>query len=144
MRLFSVYGPRERPEKLFMKLMNHIVRDKEFPLFEGSLNHKRSFTYVDDIIAGLVAVIDRRKECIGEVFNIGSDTNTTTGEGIAIVEKLLNRKARIKTLPPRRGDQYHTYAQIGKAKSILGYAPRTSLKDGLSKQVTWYKNSLMK
>ena len=128
MRLFSVHGPRERPEKLFMKLMNH----------------KRSFTYIDDIIAGLVAVVDHRKECIGEVFNIGSDTNTTTGEGIAIVEKLLNRKARIKTLPPRRGDQYHTYAQIGKAKFILGYTPRTCLENALSKQVTWYKKSLRK
>ena len=144
MRLFSVYGPRERPEKLFMKLINHMLRDKEFPLFEGSLNHKRSFTYVDDIIAGLVAVIDRRKECIGEVFNIGSDTDTTTGQGIAIVEKLLNRKARIKTLPPRCGDQYHTHAQISKAKSILGYTPRTCLEDGLSKQVIWYKKSLRK
>lgn len=142
MRLFSVYGPRERPEKLFMKLMNHIARDKEFPLFDGSLDHKRSFTYVDDIIEGLVAVINRRKECTGEVFNIGSDTDTTTGQGIAIVEKLLNQKARIKTLPPRLGDQHHTRAQIGKAKSILGYTPRTCLEEGLSKQVAWHKRSL--
>ena len=142
MRLFSVYGPRERPEKLFMKLMNHIARDKEFPLFDGSLDHKRSFTYVDDIIEGLLAVINRRKECTGEVFNIGSDTDTTTGQGIAIVEKLLNQKARIKTLPPRLGDQHHTRAQIGKAKSILGYTPRTCLEEGLSKQVAWHKRGL--
>ena len=139
MRLFSIYKPRERPEKLFMNLMNNIVRDEEFSLSEGSLNHKRSFTYVDDIIAGLVAVIDRRKECIREVFNIGSDTNTTTGQGMAIVEKRLNRKARIKTLPPRRGDQHHTYAQISKAKSILGYTPKTCLEEGLSKQVAWHE-----
>ena len=125
-----------------MKLMNHIARDNELPLFEGSLNHKRSFTYVDDIIEGLVAVIDRRKECTGEIFNIGSDMDTTTEQGIAIVEELLNQKARIKILPPRRGDQHHTYAQIGKAKSILGYTPKTCLEEGLSKQVAWHKKSL--
>lgn len=142
MRLFSVYGPRERPEKLFMKLMNHIVRDKEFPLFEGSLDHKRSFTYVDDIIAGLVAIIGRHEVCAGEIFNIGSDTDTTTRQGIAIVEKLLKRKARIRILPPRPGDQHYTCAQIGKANSILGYTPRTHLEDGLSKQVTWHRQSL--
>ena len=140
MRLFSVYGPRERPEKLFMKLMDHIVRDKEFPFFEGRLNHKRSFTYVDDI----TAAIDCRKECTVDIFNIGSDTDTTTGQDIAIVEKILNQKARIKILPPHRGDQQHTYAQIGKAKPILGYTPRTCLEDALSKQVTWYKKSLRK
>ena len=133
MRLLSVYGPVEHPEKLFMKLMNHIVRDNEFPLFERSLDHKRSFTYVDDTIESLVAVIDRHKECTGEVFNTGLDTNTTTGQGIAIVEKLLSQKARIKILPPRRGDQHHIYAQIGEANSIWGYTPRICLEGGLSK-----------
>ena len=82
MRLFSVYGPRERPEKLYMKLITSILQGEEFPLYNGSLHHKRAYTFVDDAVAGLLAVFDRRDRCVGEIFNIGSDIETTTSRGI--------------------------------------------------------------
>ena len=142
MRLFSVYGPRERPEKLYMKLTSSILQGEEFPLYDGSLHHKRAYTFVDDAVAGLLAVLDHRDRCVGEIFNIGSDIETTTRRGIEIVEEILSQKARLRILPPRPGDQTHTRANIDKAKTILGFAPNTGLEDGLNTQITWCKKLL--
>lgn len=142
MRLFSVYGPRERPEKLYAKLISSILQDREFPLYDGSQHHKRAYTFVQDAVAGLVAVLDHRERCIGEIFNIGSDIETTTSCGIEIVEKILGKPARLKILPPRPGDQTHTRANIDKARAVLGFVPRTALQDGLNTQIAWCKNLL--
>lgn len=142
MRLFSVYGPRERPEKLYMKLITSILQGEEFPLYDGSLHHKRTYTFVDDAVAGLLAVLDHRDRCVGEVFNIGSDVETTTGRGLEIVEEILGQKARLKVLPPRPGDQTHTRANIDKARAMLGFAPKIELEDGLNTQIAWCKKLL--
>jgi nucleoside-diphosphate-sugar epimerase len=85
LRLFSVYGPRERPEKLYPKLIRAILEDREFPLYEGSEHHLRSYTYVGDIIDGFIAVLENWTRCTGEIFNIGTDVCVTTGEGIRTV-----------------------------------------------------------
>ena len=142
MRLFSVYGPRERPEKLYMKLITSILQGEEFPLYDGSLHHKRAYTFVDDAVAGLLAVLDHRDRCAGEIFNIGSDIETPTSRGIEIVEKILGQQARLKVLPPRPGDQTQTRANIDKARAILGFAPNTELEDGLNTQIAWCKKLL--
>lgn len=139
LRLFSVYGPRERPEKLYAKLIRCILEDLEFPLFEGSEKHRRSYTYIDDVLAGFVAVLDRADACMGEIFNIGSDVEITTGEGIRIVEEILGRKARIAMRPKRPGDQLHTHANIAKARRILDYTPKTTPEEGLRAQVAWLR-----
>lgn len=141
-RLFSVYGPRERPEKLYMKLITSILQGEEFPLYDGSQHHKRAYTFVDDAVAGLLAVLDHRDRCAGEIFNIGSDIETTTSRGIEIVEEILGQQARLKVLPPRPGDQTHTRANIDKARAILGFAPNTELEDGLNTQIAWCKKLL--
>ncbi len=138
-RLFSVYGPRERPEKFYMKLISSILHGEEFPLYDGSQHHKRAYTFVDDAVAGLLAVLDHRDQCAGEIFNIGSDIETTTRRGIEIVEEILGRQARLRLLPPRPGDQSHTRANIDKARTILGFVPHTALADGLNSQIAWYK-----
>ena len=142
MRLFSVYGPRERPEKLYMKLITSILQGEEFPLYNGSLHHKRAYTFVDDAVAGLLAVLDHRDRCVGEIFNIGSDIETTTSRGIEIVEEILGQKARLRVLPPRPGDQAHTRANIDKARTMLGFVPNTELEDGLNTQIAWCKKLL--
>ena len=142
MRLFSVYGPRERPEKLYMKLITSILQGEEFPLYDGSQHHKRAYTFVDDAVAGLIAVLDHRDCCAGEIFNIGSDIETTTSRGIEIVEEILGKKARLRVLPPRPGDQAHTRANIDKARAMLGFAPNTELEDGLNTQIAWCKKLL--
>ena len=141
-RIFSVYGPRERPEKLYPLLIHSILTDKEFPLFEGSAEHSRSFTYIDDALQGFIAVLDHIDESMGEIFNIGSDIEITTGRGIEIVEEIMGKKANIALKPKRPGDQIRTYANIDKARRILGYAPVTPPEEGLRKEVEWYKQKV--
>lgn len=135
-RLFSVYGPRERPEKLFSKLITAMLMDESFPLFEGSLEHIRSYTYVSDIVDGLVLALER-DDISGTIFNLGTEEIRTTREGIGIVEKLLDKKADLTITPKRSGDQTETRAVIEKAKSVLGYCPSVSLEEGLKKQIAW-------
>jgi nucleoside-diphosphate-sugar epimerase len=139
-RLFSVYGERERPEKLYPRLIGSILNDKEFPLYEGSLKHLRSYTYVSDIIDGLVRIMDQKDQTIGEIFNIGNDKTITTGQGVALIEKYLNKKAKLKNMPRRPGDQIETSADISKARKILKYSPQVSPEEGLKREVEWYKN----
>lgn len=143
LRLFSVYGPRERPEKLYHKLIKCILNDEKFPLCIGSESHVRSYTYIDDIIDGIVSVLDNINVCNGEIFNIGTDETITTGEGIKIVEEIIGKKAKIKIAEKRPGDQLKTHANVNKARKILGYNPTTKPEDGLRKEVEWYHANLL-
>lgn len=143
LRLFSVYGPRERPEKLFPRLVRAIADRTTFPLFEGSLGHTRTFTYVGDAVRGLVGALDRADDAIGEIFNIGSDNETSTERGIRIIEQITGRSALFEHLPRRPGDQVRTRADTTKAKRILGYAPTTSPEDGLLATVRWFAPHLL-
>jgi nucleoside-diphosphate-sugar epimerase len=142
LRLYSVYGPRERPEKLYPRLIHSILSDREFPLYEGSLEHSRSFTYVDDITRGCAAVLDHLEACRGEIINLGSRTEITTRRGIEIVEGILGKRARFKALPPRPGDQLRTQADTAKAERLLEYAPGTRAEEGLRREVAWYKDAV--
>lgn len=144
LRLYSVYGPRERPDKLYTKLIAAGLHNEKFPLFEGSKLHKRSFTYVADIIEGIYLSIKKHKYTNGEIINLGSPEQRTTEEGIICVEKLLKKHIDINILPPRSADQQETVAKITKAKKILGYQPKTSLEEGLKLQLTWYKELIKK
>lgn len=137
-RLYSVYGPRERPEKLYTKLIENLYYDKPFPLFEGSIYHERSFTYVGDIVEGLSAIIGKEELVNGEIINLGTDEVNTTQEGITAVEEIMNKKLIIDNQPPRKGDQLKTAAIIDKARNLLNYNPKVSLKQGLQEQVNWY------
>ncbi len=140
-RLFSVYGPRERPDKLFTKLIDCAIKDKKFPLFEGSTSHIRSFTFVGDIIEGILGVIGKETICNGQIFNIGSENEHTTQEGIENIEKITGKKIVFEHLPKRPGDQLRTSANIEKARKLLGYDPKTSFYEGLEKQTEWYKSN---
>jgi UDP-glucuronate 4-epimerase len=143
-RLFSVYGERERPEKLYPKLIDAILKDKPFPLYEGSEHHLRSYTYVGDIVTGLTAIMRKASESLGEIFNIGSDTAITTGEGIRIVEEVIGKKALIDVKPKRAGDQKETHANITKAREVLGYVPATTPQEGLKREVEWFTENIFK
>lgn len=142
-RLYSVYGPRERPEKLYTKLIENLYNNKPFPLFEGSVKHERSFTYVGDIVDGLVAIIGKEDVVNGEIINLGTDEVNTTQEGIHAVEQIMNKKLIVDNKPPRKGDQQRTAAVIDKAKKLLNYTPKVSLKQGLEEQVKWYKEKFI-
>jgi UDP-glucuronate 4-epimerase len=142
LRFFSVYGPRERPEKLYHKLIKSISDDTAFTLNEGSEYHVRSYSYVHDIIDGCVLALNNLDKVNGEIFNLGTDKTATTGEGMKLVEKIMGKKAKFKMLPRRPGDQFETGANIAKIRNVLGYDPKTSLEEGLREQVEWYKNKI--
>lgn len=142
LRLFSVCGPRERPEKLYSRLIRSILEEEPFPLFEGSEHHSRSFTYVGDVIDGFVSVLRQPDVVIGEIFNIGTDVEHTTEEGIRLIEEIMGKKVSIERRPPRPGDQLRTCANIEKARQLLGYEPRTTLREALTAQVAWYRKRI--
>ncbi len=144
LRLFSVYGERERPEKLYHKLIKAMYEDKEFPLYENAKEHIRSYTYVKDIIDGCILVLENLDKAIGEIFNLGNDKTMTTGEGISILEEIIGKPAKFKILPKRPGDQKETAANIEKMKKFFGYSPSISLKEGLTNQVKWYEEKIFK
>jgi len=143
-RLYSVFGPRERPEKLYTKLIDNLYHNQPFPLFEGSINHERSFTYVGDIADGLAAIIGRETTVNGEIINLGTDEVNTTAEGIKAVEEIMAKQLIIDHKPARKGDQQKTAAVIDKAKKLLDYQPKVSLKQGLQEQVNWYLEKFTK
>lgn len=138
LRIFSVYGERERPEKLYHKLTKAILEDAEFPLHENAREMTRSYTYVGDIVDGCMLVLKNLDSCIGEIINLGSDATHTTGKGIDLIEEILGKKARFKIVPPRPGDQKETSADIAKAKRLFGYRPKVPLAEGLEREVKWY------
>ncbi|HOE95677.1 MAG TPA: NAD-dependent epimerase/dehydratase family protein [Candidatus Sumerlaeota bacterium] len=142
LRIFSVYGERERPEKLYPKLISSILEGREFPLHRGSDRHSRTFTYISDVLDAFEAVLARLDACNGEILNIGSDIEITTGEGIALIEKIMGRRARLAIKPPRAGDQLKTRANIEKARRLLGWEPRVPPEEGLRREVEWYENRI--
>ena len=139
LRLYSVYGSRERPDKMFSQLIDCALNHKEFPLFEGSINHKRSFTHIHDIIDGIVSVIGKTKVCNGQIINLGTNQEYTTAEGIKTVEKLLDAQIKLLKKPARSGDQLRTKAIIDKAEELLNYQPVIGLKKGVQEQIDWFK-----
>lgn len=143
LRLYSVIGPRERPEKMYTKLIACAFKDKIFPLFEGSDKHLRSFTYVGDIVDGVVSVLGKEAIVDGEIINLGTEIEHTTQEGIEVVEEVLGKKIKIKVIPKRAGDQLRTKANIDKARLLLNYNPQTTLLEAVKKQVNWYKNNFL-
>ncbi len=143
LRLFSVYGPRERPDKLYPKLIRALLLDEAVPLFEGCEQHRRSYTYVGDVIDGMITVLDKWDRCVGEIFNFGTDKSITTGEGIRTVEEIIGKRVKVDRKPKRAGDQKETRANINKARRILGYNPSTTPRQGLEREVEWYKQSIL-
>lgn len=143
LRLFSVYGPRERPEKLYSKLIACGIKKEIFPIFEGSEKHLRSFTYVGDIIDGFFKAVQQHENLDGEIINLGAEDEHKTAEGIKLIEEILGNKIQLEVQPRRQGDQFRTLANIQKAKKLLNYNPRTSLREGLQLQVEWYRKNLL-
>lgn len=141
LRLYSVYGPRERPDKLYPKLIQAACSGEPFTLFEGSAAHLRSFTFIDDIVDGIVAVIGKESEVNTQVFNLGTEVESTTQQGIDWVEQLTGKKINVVVVPKRAGDQLRTQAVITKAKEVLDYNPRTTLEEGVKKHIEWYLNT---
>ncbi|WP_417238585.1 NAD-dependent epimerase/dehydratase family protein [Bizionia sp.] len=143
LRLYSVFGPRERPEKMYTKLIACGFNNEAFPLYQGSSTHLRSFTYVDDIVDGVVSVMDAIDVVDGEIINLGTEVEHTTQEGIDAVAQVMDMNIAIQHVSARAGDQLRTKAIIDKARSLLNYNPQTTLLEGVEKQVAWYKTNFL-
>jgi UDP-glucuronate 4-epimerase len=133
-RIFTAYGPRQRPDLAVRAFAERIVRDEPIPVF-GDGKSLRDFTYVDDLVDGLVRALDSG---LGfEVLNLGAGRTVTVLEVVEVLEKALGRSATIRWLPRQTGDVSRTWADISAARAKLGYAPRTSLEAGIARFVDW-------
>jgi UDP-glucuronate 4-epimerase len=138
LRFFTVYGPRQRPDLAIHKFAKLIEVGKPIPVF-GDGSTSRDYTYVDDIIAGVLAAIDRANGY--RVYNLGGSDPVTLSELIAAIEHTLGKRANIDRQPMQPGDVNRTYADITRAANDLGYSPSTRITDGLSKFVAWLRES---
>ncbi len=137
LRFFTVYGPRQRPDLAIRKFMELIEAGQEIPVYgDGSMS--RDFTYIDDIIAGVVASIT--KNVAYEIINLGNASPISVLELIAEIEKVLAKQAVIKHLPEQLGDVKQTFADTTKAERLLGFSPHTPISQGLSEMVRWLRN----
>jgi UDP-glucuronate 4-epimerase len=136
LRFFTVYGPRQRPDLAIHKFAQLIEQGSPIPVYgDGSM--MRDFTYIDDIIDGTVAAMNK---CTGfSVYNLGESRPISVNDLIAEIEKALGKKAVKKYLPPQPGDVERTYADITKAAKDLGYNPKTDLRTGLARFVQWLR-----
>ena len=135
LRFFTVYGPRQRPEMAIHKFTRLIDQGKPVPMF-GDGSSRRDYTYIDDIADGVLKAIDANFAF--EIFNIGESETTELRTLIELIEKSLGKKANIEQLPDQPGDVEVTYADITKAKKMLGYNPMTKVEEGVPKFVKWY------
>jgi len=140
LRFFTVYGPRQRPDLAINKFTRLILNDEDIPVY-GDGSTSRDYTYIADIIDGIKKSIDyvSNNEKVYEVFNIGSNSPVSLKEMIETIEKVLGKKARIKSLPMQPGDVDRTYADITKLREMTGYNPSLSFEDGIRSFVEWYR-----
>jgi len=137
LRFFTVYGPGQRPDLAIHKFTDMIERGQAIPKF-GDGNTRRDYTYIDDIVQGVLGAIAYRGELF-DIFNLGESETTTLNELIEALEISLGRKAVIEQLPEQPGDMPRTCADISKAKRLLGYNPHTKIAEGIPKFVEWYR-----
>ncbi|TDJ75266.1 MAG: NAD-dependent epimerase/dehydratase family protein [Planctomycetota bacterium] len=138
LRFFTVYGPRQRPEMAIHKFVRAILAGEPLPFF-GDGSSRRDYTYVDDIVDGVVAAIDR---CAGyEIYNLGESATTSLAELVGLIGEVCGREPVIDRRPVQPGDVEVTYADVSKARAGLGYDPKTTVRDGLERFLAWYHSS---
>lgn len=139
LRFFTVFGPRQRPDLAIRKFIDLIKENKPIPVY-GDGTTIRDYTYVDDIVDGIISAINYN-DTPYEIINLGGGAPVSLNEMIATIEKVLNKKATIEHLPMQLGDVNKTAADITKAKKLLNYNPKTSFKEGIIKFIEWEKSN---
>lgn len=139
LRFFTVYGPRQRPDLAIHKFTKLISENKEIP-FYGDGTTARDYTYIDDIIDGILKSIDylEKNSGIYEIINLGENEVVTLSEMLSEIEKNLNKTAIRKILPLQPGDVQKTCADISKARNLIDYNPTTNFQNGTKKFVEWF------
>jgi len=134
LRLFTVYGPRQRPDMFFHILMRGLLRGEEVALYDDG-EQTRDFTFCRDVVDGVLAAASYSGQ--GEVFNIGGGSQVSLRHAIAIAEKAAGRTVKLLRLDRQKGDVRHTSARLDQARSKLGYAPKVGLEEGLIEEWRW-------
>jgi nucleoside-diphosphate-sugar epimerase len=138
LRYFTVYGPRQRPDMAFKLFMQALVGNEEIEIF-GDGEQTREFTFVSDAVDGTVKAMSA--DVTGSIINLGGGSRVTVNRVLATLEEITGLRARRKLLPAAPGDPRHTGASINVAREKLGWEPRVSLRDGLSRQWRWFEET---
>jgi len=136
LRFFTVYGPAQRPEMAIHKFTDLLARGRAVPLY-GDGSTRRDYTYVDDILDGILAAMELSPGF--EIFNLGGAETTALADLVAWIAEELEVEPRIDYLPDQPGDVPITYADVGKARRLLGYSPQVPIRQGLARFVSWYR-----
>ncbi len=133
LRFFTVYGPRQRPDLAIAKFMRMIDAGEPITMF-GNGTTSRDYTYIADIVSGVLAALDRTPDFGYRVWNLGSDRPTTLNDLIAAIGKTVGKEPVVRPGEPQPGDVDRTWADLTRVRAELGYAPKTGLMDGLAAQ----------
>eukprot|EP00558_Chaetoceros_sp_UNC1202_P003542 CAMPEP_0197248488 /NCGR_PEP_ID=MMETSP1429-20130617/39433_1 /TAXON_ID=49237 /ORGANISM="Chaetoceros sp., Strain UNC1202" /LENGTH=413 /DNA_ID=CAMNT_0042709723 /DNA_START=227 /DNA_END=1468 /DNA_ORIENTATION=+ len=141
LRFFTVYGPRGRPDMAPFKFIDRVSRGLELQQF-GDGSSSRDYTYISDIVNGVVRAVDRPHPY--EVFNLGKGNGTSLSQFIDLVQKHVGKKANIKIMPDQPGDVPYTCADVSKAYRLLGYKAQIPFEEGIRRTAVWYKEAYEK
>jgi len=137
LRFFTVYGSRNRPDMACFKFVDAMMRNRPIMKFGKGVTG-RDYTYIDDIVDGIVCTIDKPFDF--EIINLGNSLPVKLNKLISTIEKAVGKKAKIKELPIQPGDVELTFANIDKANKLLDWKPKTKLKNGINNLIEWYKD----
>lgn len=141
LRFFTVYGPWGRPDMAYFKFTKNIINGDSIDVFNNG-NHARDFTYIDDIVAGVVSSVDRhiddKNDC--KIYNLGNNKPVELMQFIQTLENIIGKKAKLNMLPMQNGDVEKTYADIIVSMNELNYSPNTNIEDGLARFVEWFRD----
>lgn len=136
LRLFTVYGPGQRPEMAIHRFVRCILAGETMP-FYGDGGSRRDYTYVDDVVDGMLAALDRARGY--SLYNLGGSSTTSLADLVHTLEKILGHKAVLEHAPPQAGDVLMTWADIRRAETELGYTCKVNLEEGLQRFCDWYR-----
>lgn len=140
LRFFTVFGPRQRPDLAINKFTRLMLNDEPIPMF-GDGTTSRDYTYIDDIVDGIIKscnYVENNKD-VYEILNLGNSSPVSLKEMINTIAEVLNKTPNIQELPMQPGDVERTFADISKAKRIIGYEPKISFEQGIKYFIEWYK-----
>jgi UDP-glucuronate 4-epimerase len=140
-RFFTVYGPRGRPDMTPYLFAHAMVKNRPITLFNGGVDVYRDWTYIDDIVAGVVAALDA--DLAFDIFNLGNSSPMQLRDFVALLERITGYQAIVETRPLSPADPPTTYANIDKARRVLGFQPRTSVEEGLARFWQWYRAEVL-
>lgn len=139
LRFFTVFGPRQRPDLAINKFTRLMLNNEPIPMF-GDGTTSRDYTYIDDIVDGIIRSCNyvENNNDVYEILNLGNSSPVSLKEMINTIAEVLNKTPNIQELPMQPGDVERTFADISKAKKLIGYNPKTSFQEGIENFVKWY------